>query len=138
MQQEAPNEEVLELSVLLPADAAEALRKDVSNEDRDCVVTASTAPAKESTASLGFDPTSLGPVAWVVLTFVGTSVAPTAQRIMRDYLWRTYQKLVKARENTGLVVRLRNGKQMTLSSDSEQDLRQLGEWISRNVKARRH
>lgn len=128
------NEEILELAVLLPADVAEAARKDLPAKEGDCAVTTSVAPATESTSSLGFDPSSLGALAWVAITFVGTTVAPVAQRIVRDYLWRTYQKWIKGRQSPGLVVRLRNGRQITLRSDSAEDLQQFRNWLDKNTK----
>jgi hypothetical protein len=126
------NEEMLELAILLPADIAETTRQSVPANEADCAVTTSVAAASESKSSLGFDPSNVDALAWVAITFIGTSVAPVAQRIIRDYMWRTYKNWIKGRESPGLIVRARSGKQITVRS--EEDLRQFPDWLAKNTK----
>jgi hypothetical protein len=68
------------------------------------------------------------------MTFVGTTVAPVAKRIVSDYLWRTYKEWIKNRQNPGLVIRQRNGKQITAWFDSSEELRKFEKWLDDNAK----
>jgi hypothetical protein len=134
MHEEVLDEEILELAILLPADVVDVVRRDIPSKEEKCAITTSVAPAAESTSSLGFDPASLGSLAWVAITFIGTTVAPVAQKIVRDYMWRTYQNWINRQQSPGLIIRLRNGKQITLRSDNPEDLQEFQNWLEKNTK----